>query len=82
MMLGIRRRITRGLLPVWQKRILTRRIIPSAIHKRGSDAVAAVTGVRARCVSLRLSVDYVVRDVRGAPRGRKFGAGRGVMNPR
>jgi hypothetical protein len=81
-MLGTLLRIIRGLLPVWQKRLLMRRIILSAIRKRDSDAVAAITGVRARCVSLRSSADYVVRGVRGEPRGRKSGAGRGGMNPR
>jgi hypothetical protein len=53
---------------------------PETTRKKDSDAVAAVTGVRAQFAALRWSVDYVARDVRGDPRGRKSGAGLGVTN--
>ena len=55
---------------------------PAVIRKRGSEAIAAVTGVRERGEWLLSSVDYVVRDVLGDPRGRKSGAGPGATNPR
>jgi hypothetical protein len=51
-------------------------------RKKGSEAVAAVTGAPERCAASRLNADYVARDVRGDPRGQKSGAGPGAMNPR
>ena len=64
------------------KSISTPTLSPAMIRKRGSEAIAAVTGVRERGESLRSSTDYVARDVLGDPRGRKSGAGPGATNPR
>jgi len=43
---------------------------PETTRKKGSEAVAAVTGAPKRCVASRSSADYVARGVRGDPRGR------------
>jgi hypothetical protein len=64
------------------KSISTQTLSLATIRKRGSEAIAAVTGVRERGESLRSSADYVARDVLGDPRGRKSGVGPGPTNPR
>jgi hypothetical protein len=51
-------------------------------RKKGNEATAAITGALARSESWRSNADYVVRGVRGDPRGRKSGAGPRVANPR
>jgi len=68
--------------PALMKSISIPTLSPAMIRKRGSEAIAAVTGVRERGESLRSSADYVARDVLGDPRGRKSGAGPGPTNPR
>jgi hypothetical protein len=68
--------------PALMKSISIPTLSPAMIRKRGSDAIAAVTGVREPGEWLRSSADYVARDVLGDPRGRKPGAGRGASNPR
>jgi hypothetical protein len=55
---------------------------PARIRKRGSEAIAAATGVREPDELLRSSVDYVAPGVRGDPRGRKCGAGPRTANLR
>jgi hypothetical protein len=57
------------------------RIIPRAIRKTDSEAVAAAVAVPGRYATSRSSADYAARDERGDPRGRKSFAGLGVMNP-
>ena len=68
--------------PALIKSISMLTLSPAMIRKRGSEAIAAVTGVRERGESLRSSADYVARDVLGDPRGRKCGVVLGIMNPR
>lgn len=51
-------------------------------RKMGNEATAAITGALERSESWRSNADYVVRGVRGDPRGRKSGAGPRVANPR
>jgi hypothetical protein len=68
--------------PALMKSISIPTLSPAMTRKRGSEAIAAVTGVRESGESLRSSADYVARDVYGDPRGRKCGAGPGATNPR
>jgi len=51
-------------------------------RKTGSEATAAITGALERSESWQSNADYVVRGVRGDPRGRKSGAGPRAANPR
>ena len=78
---GIPSHAPRGKLAS-MKSISTQTFSPAMIRKRGSEAIAAVTGVRERGESLRSSADYVARGGPGDPRGRKSGAGPGATNPR
>jgi len=55
---------------------------PETIRRMDSEATAAATSAPERCEVSQLSADYVARDVRGDPRGRKSGAGMEAMNPR
>ena len=68
--------------PALMKSISIPTLSSAMIRKRGSEAIAAATGVREPGESLRSSVDYVALGVRGDPRGRKCGAGPGEANPR
>jgi len=52
------------------------------IRKTGNEATAAIIGAPERSESWQWNADYVVRGVRGDPRGRKSGAGPRVANPR
>ena len=68
--------------PALMKSISIATLSPAMIRKRGSEAIAAATGVREPGESLRSSVDYVAPGGRGDPRGRKCGAGPRAANPR
>ena len=68
--------------PASMKSISMPTFSPVTIRKKGSEATAAATGAPERCVSSQSSADYVARDVRGDPRGRKFGTGPAATNPR
>jgi len=68
--------------PALMKSISIAAFSPAMIRKRGSEAIAAATGVREPGELLRSSVDYVAAGVRGDPRGRKCGAGPRAANPR
>ena len=79
---GAPRRIIRGRLPAWPKPILTRRIIPSAFHKKDIEEVVRATVAQVLSSVWQSNLDYAVLGECGDPRGRKSGAGPGVMNPR
>jgi len=68
--------------PVLMKLISIPTLSPERIRKRGSEATAAGSGAPERCASWQSIADYVVRGVRGDPRGRKSGAGLEATNPR
>jgi hypothetical protein len=68
--------------PALMKSISIPMLIPAKIRKRGSEAIAATTGVREPGELSRSSVDYVALGVGGDPRGRKCGAGPRAENPR
>src|SRR5580700_6315782 len=51
------------------------------LRRMGSEAVAEATGARSRCGAWRRSGDYVARDERGDPRGRKSGGSSGADSP-
>ena len=52
------------------------------IRRKGSEAIGAVTAAPELSGALRWNMDYAALGVRGAPRGRKSGAGPGATNPR
>src|ERR1700739_1939615 len=79
---GAQARIIHALAPAWRKPIVTRRIIPSAIHKRHIEEVAQVDVGPGRFSVSQSNSDYAARGERGDPRGRKSGAGPGATNPR
>ena len=68
--------------PALMKSISIPTLSSAMIRRRGSEAIAATTGVREPGESLRSSVDYVAPGVRGDPRGRKCGVGPRAANPR
>ena len=79
---GAQRRIIRVPPPAWPKLRLTRRIIPSATHRKDIEAVVRATVGQGSFSVWQWNSDYAVRGERGDPRGRKSGAGPGVANPR
>src|SRR5437660_8355984 len=82
MMPGAQPRITCELDPAWQNRILTQRIIPTAIHKKDIEGVGQVAVGQGSFSTSRSNSDYAALGERGDPRGGNFGAGPGATNPR
>ncbi len=68
--------------PALMKSISMSMCSPETIRKKGNEATAAATSAPESSESSRSSAGYVAQDVRGAPRGRKSGAGLGATNPR
>jgi hypothetical protein len=59
-----------------------RRIIPAGHHKKDIEEVVRATAGQGSFSEWRSNLDYAVLGEYGDPRGRKFGAGPGVTNPR
>ena len=68
--------------PALMKSISIPTLSSEMIRNRGSEAIAAVTDAPERSATSQSNADYVARDERGDPRGRKFGPGPGAKNPR
>lgn len=68
--------------PALMKSISISTLSSEGTRKRGSEVTAALTDVPERSVASQSSADYVARDERGDPRGRKSGVGLGTTNLR
>ena len=78
---GAQHRIIHAPGPVWLTAILTRKIIPNAIHRTDIEEVAQATVGQGSFSESRWNSDYAARDERGEPRGRKSDAGPGATSP-
>ena len=79
---GAQHRIIHAPGPVYLTPILTRKIIPNAIHRTDIEEAAQATVGQGSFSGSRWNSDYAARGERGDPRGRNSGAGQGAMNPR